>query len=113
MFTSASNTPPNINSSGWSKEAIFGLIALFLMIICSSISIVWKCCVLREIKWDVCKVWRPKQKPEDVESGVSYSSTRRFSSRAHTICSWVSKDMGNIRRHQQETYSKLLRMKRT
>ncbi|KAF2195074.1 hypothetical protein K469DRAFT_681436 [Zopfia rhizophila CBS 207.26] len=80
MDAVATTAPSGSTSSAWSKEAIFGLLGVLVMILCSALGFVWKCIV-----------------------------TKRFCGRKQKADGWDCRDLETIRRHQQEAYTASMR----
>ncbi|OAG14892.1 hypothetical protein CC77DRAFT_502093 [Alternaria alternata] len=84
----------------WSREAIFALVSIFIMVLLSSIGLACKHCLKSPNRWTVSRWRRLLMNNEEL-------------ARIHvrpTMSGWV--DIVNVRQYQQDTYTSLLRMRR-
>ncbi|KAH7081816.1 hypothetical protein BKA63DRAFT_405404 [Paraphoma chrysanthemicola] len=84
----------------WSKEAIVALVTVFVMVLFSSLGMIWK---HRSILWSL-SLLRPGRQ------NVPFQDVELVSQHAFAYTDWV--DMTAARKYQQETYTSLLRMRR-
>ncbi|KAF2108300.1 hypothetical protein BDV96DRAFT_587541 [Lophiotrema nucula] len=83
----------------WSKEAVISLSTIFIMVLLSILGFLGK-------TWVIRKTGRIRS--DDVEEG----SPPRHLMRPQNIEAWEQRDIKSIRRHQQDTYSAIVRIGR-
>lgn len=112
--------PVSASDSGWSKEALLSLLAILVMIILSSLSLAWKNGLLQKARSVRSKFWKTKNYDMARKFTETYSLNANKLLEAIDVecaacsCSgdthtWV--ELKAARRHQQETYTSLLRMR--
>ncbi|KAF2792205.1 hypothetical protein K505DRAFT_338868 [Melanomma pulvis-pyrius CBS 109.77] len=102
-------------STGWSKEALFSLLAIFVMALCSSISLACKYCIVNRYQWDTRRCCWVKRKAIELDlnlSPISRPSTSSNPNPSSSADTWPWGDMRAVRQHQQETYTSLVRLRR-
>ncbi|KAF2195075.1 hypothetical protein K469DRAFT_2933 [Zopfia rhizophila CBS 207.26] len=96
------STAPRSTANGWSKEALFSLIGVLVMVIISSLGFLWKCILMKGR-------WRKKPRVcQDVEHGNSNDHTNPI----YSFTTWEHQDLKLIRKQQQEAYTASVRIRR-
>lgn len=116
------NTSDLDSSSQWSKDALFSLIAIFIMVFCTITTVLVKFRLLCKFRWDKKRLWWVKERTlgkskfedkckfksvADNSIDVEHGLPSIHSSLTHE---WI--DMRSVRKHQQRTYTTLIHVAR-